>query len=113
MYIQPEEGVALPQAVADGWDRSQRLWAAVLIRAIYDFIYFYADPTTTRDLTLTEKRIGKEVMTWFHSSDTETGSFLWICAMLNFRQPAVIAKKVMSLTKNNLPRARTNADNSR
>lgn len=106
-----QDGFPLPHEIVDGWDKHQRLWAAVLIRAIYDYIYFYADPTS-ETLSVTESRIGSEVSAWFQSEDDEIGSFLWVCDVLEFFSPEMIVSRIEYMTRNNLPRARKNDNHS-
>lgn len=92
-----------PRDTYGGWTCEQRLWAAVLIRAIYDLVHFYLDlPDEKRKINLV--RLGREAHNWFESSREDEGAYLWVCQVLDMPSPNRMREIIYTKLRKDLPR---------
>lgn len=87
------------QTPSDQWQAEKRLWGSVMLAAISDLVFYYTDPSDTA--TNEERLYGRRTYMWFRSSDTDVGSFLWLCSVLGY-PPAGARERAMRLTRRTL-----------
>lgn len=96
----------ISRTVQSRWIPEQRLWGAVLIRAIYDFVTFFKCPADNIKKDGTSMRLGQEVRDWFDDQEDleEVGTFSWICYVLDLGDWRDLRDKIFTLTRRHLPR---------
>ena len=93
-----------PLGVSESWTHYHRLWASVLVRAIYDVVHYRLDPNKENKVLPSHEQIGREAYNWFLRKRKDIGSFLWICSILEIIDPDVVTERVLSLQREDLPR---------
>ena len=72
-------------------DPERVLWAGVLLRTVRDLLGVATHAEPRKRLLLR-----RTALAWFSSSDSDIGSFLWICTLLDI-EPSYVLRRVREL----------------